>query len=134
MPPRSAGALPWIGAGLGLLRNPTEFFRRTRERLGDTLEKEHSDMDWKLVATTFGAVFIAELGDKTQLATLTFASAGSSRWAVFLGSACALVASSAIAVLAGEAVARVVPPIVLQRAAAVFFVVIGLWVFWSSVE
>jgi len=36
MPPHSTGILPWVGAGLGLLRNPTEFFRRTRARLGDT--------------------------------------------------------------------------------------------------
>lgn len=36
LPPRAAGLLPWVGAGLGLLRNPSEFFRRTRERLGDT--------------------------------------------------------------------------------------------------
>ena len=36
MPPRAAGVLPWVGAGVGLLRNPTEFFRRTRTRLGDT--------------------------------------------------------------------------------------------------
>lgn len=89
-------------------------------------------MDWKLVATTFVAIFLAELGDKTQLATLTFAGAGSSRWAVFVGSSCALVATSAIAVLAGEALTRVISPIALQRAAAVSFIVIGLWVFWSS--
>ena len=61
-------------------------------------------MDWKLTLTTFGAVFIAELGDKTQLATLAFTTSGGSRWAVFIGSAGALVATSAIAVLAGEAV------------------------------
>ena len=91
-------------------------------------------MDWKLVLTTFGAVFLAELGDKTQLATLTFASAGSSRWAVFIGSAAALVASSAIAVLAGEAVARVVSALMLKRCAAVAFIAIGIWVFWSSRE
>src|SRR5262249_54210730 len=36
MPPRAPGRLPWIGAGVGLLRNPTEFFRRTRAALGDT--------------------------------------------------------------------------------------------------
>jgi putative Ca2+/H+ antiporter (TMEM165/GDT1 family) len=89
-------------------------------------------MDWKLALTTFGAVFLAELGDKTQLATLTFAGAGSSRWAVFIGSACALVASSAVAVLVGDAIARVVPPATLKRAAGAFFIVIGLWVLWSS--
>ena len=89
-------------------------------------------MDWKLVFTTFVAVFLAELGDKTQLATLTFAAAGRSRWAVFVGSACALIATSAIAVLAGAALARAVPPHYLKRAAGVAFVVIGLWVMWSA--
>ncbi len=89
-------------------------------------------MDWKLVGTTFAAVFVAELGDKTQLATLSFASSGSSRWAVFLGSALALVCTSAIAVVAGEALTRVIPPKVLQRGAGVLFVVIGLWVLWST--
>ena len=91
-------------------------------------------MDWKLALTTFGAVFVAELGDKTQLATLAFATSGRSRWAVFIGSACALVATSAIAVLAGEAIARAVPPSLLKRIAGVAFVAIGLWVLWSSRE
>lgn len=89
-------------------------------------------MDWKLVGTTFVAIFLAELGDKTQLATLTFSAAGTSRWAVFLGSAAALVATSAIAVLAGEAIVRVVSPKVIQRVAAVAFLVIGGWMLWST--
>jgi putative Ca2+/H+ antiporter (TMEM165/GDT1 family) len=89
-------------------------------------------MDWKATLTTFGAVFLAELGDKTQLATLTFATTGRSRWAIFIGAASALVATSAIAVVAGEAVARVVPPSFLQRAAGVAFVVIGVWILLSS--
>lgn len=85
-------------------------------------------MDWKLVGTTFLAVFVAELGDKTQLATLSFAASGQSRLSVFVGSAAALVATSAIAVVVGEGLARVVPPVVLQRLAGVAFVVIGAWV------
>ena len=89
-------------------------------------------MDWKLALTTFAAVFLAELGDKTQLATLSFAAGGNSRWAVFFGSAGALVAASAIAVLAGEALVRFIPPTVLTRAAAFAFVAIGLWLLWSS--
>jgi putative Ca2+/H+ antiporter (TMEM165/GDT1 family) len=89
-------------------------------------------MDWKLVATTFAAVFVAELGDKTQLATLSFASSGSSRWSVFVGSALALVATSALAVLAGEALTRVISPQLLRRLAGVAFVLIGGWVLWSS--
>jgi len=89
-------------------------------------------MDWKLALSTFAAVFLAELGDKTQLATLSFATGGHSRWAVFLGSATALVSTSAIAVLAGEALARVIPPALLTRLAAFAFVAIGVWLFWSS--
>ncbi len=89
-------------------------------------------MDWKLVGTTFLAVFVAELGDKTQLATLSFASSGQSRLSVFLGSALALVAASAIAVMVGEALSRVVPALLLQRIAGVAFLVIGVWVLWST--
>ena len=89
-------------------------------------------MDWKLAFTTFGAVFLAELGDKTQLATMAFSTTGRSRWAVFVGAASALVATSAIAVLAGEAVTRALPPSFLKRAAGAAFVGIGIWVLWSS--
>jgi Ca2+/H+ antiporter, TMEM165/GDT1 family len=89
-------------------------------------------MDCKLFSSTFIAVFIAELGDKTQLATLSFSTSGGSRWSVFLGSAAALVSSSAIAVLAGEALVRVVSHLLLQRMAGVLLVVIGGWVLWSS--
>jgi putative Ca2+/H+ antiporter (TMEM165/GDT1 family) len=89
-------------------------------------------MDWRLVATTFAAVFIAELGDKTQLATLSFATAGTSRWSVFIGAALALISTTAIAVVAGEALSRFVSPRLLQRGAGVLFVVIGGWVLWST--
>lgn len=89
-------------------------------------------MDWKLAATTFGAVFLAELGDKTQLATLVFATSSTSRWPVFIGSAGALVATSAIAVAGGEAVTRIVSPSFLHRAAGVAFLLIGAWVLWLS--
>ncbi len=81
-------------------------------------------MDWKLLASTFAAVFLAEMGDKTQLATMSLA-AGGSRWAVFVGAALALVLTSAVAVLAGEVVARVVPPIWIRRGAGLLFLVLG---------
>ena len=82
-------------------------------------------MDWKLFASTFAAIFLAELGDKTQLATLSLSSTGS-RWVVFAGSALALVASSAIAVLAGDAVSRLIPPMWIRRGAGALFVVLGV--------
>lgn len=89
-------------------------------------------MDLKLTATTFATVFIAELGDKTQLATLSFASSGTSRWSVFLGASLALVATTAVAVLAGEGLGRVLGPRTLQRLAGLLFLVIGGWVLWST--
>ena len=81
-------------------------------------------MDWKLLASTFAAVFLAEMGDKTQLATMSLA-AGGSRWAVFAGAALALVLTSAVAVLAGEVVARVVPPVWIRRGAGLLFLALG---------
>jgi putative Ca2+/H+ antiporter (TMEM165/GDT1 family) len=82
-------------------------------------------MDWKIFAATFVSIFLAEMGDKTQLATMTLA-AGSSRWSVFAGSALALVATSLVAVLVGEALTRVVSPVWLKRGAGVLFVAMGL--------
>ena len=89
-------------------------------------------MDWKLFLTTFGAIFLAEMGDKTQIATLTFAAGGSSRWIVFAGSALALVATSAVAVLAGEVISRHVEPVWLHRAAGAVFIVLGVIYLWKA--
>ena len=83
-------------------------------------------MDWKLLLSTFGAIFIAELGDKTQLATLSMSAAGTSRWTVFAGAALALCASSAIAVVAGELVSRIISPLALRRLAGGVFILLGL--------
>lgn len=82
--------------------------------------------DFKLFASTFAAIFLAEIGDKTQLATLSLAAGGSSRWIVFAASALALVATSAIAVLAGGALGRAIPPVWLKRGAGALFLVLGL--------
>jgi putative Ca2+/H+ antiporter (TMEM165/GDT1 family) len=89
-------------------------------------------MDTKLVLTTFVTVFLAELGDKTQLATLSFATSGSSRLSVFVGSAAALVLASALAVAVGEGVSRLISPRLLMRFAGLLFFVVGGWVLWSS--
>jgi putative Ca2+/H+ antiporter (TMEM165/GDT1 family) len=82
-------------------------------------------MDLKTVLSTFGVVFLAELGDKTQLATLALSSSSRSKWAVLLGASAALVLTSVIAVLAGEAVARVVPALWLRRGAAALMIALG---------
>lgn len=89
-------------------------------------------MDLKMLFTTFGLIFLAELGDKTQLATFCFSADCNSRISVFLGSAGALVLSSLIAVLFGAAVSRFVPVNYIRMAAGIFFVVVGIWTLLSS--
>jgi len=87
-------------------------------------------MDPRLFATVFSTVFLAELGDKTQLATLLYAARSpGARWTVFFGAAAALVLTSALGVLAGDLVARWVDPRTLSRLAGAGFVAIGLWTF-----
>jgi putative Ca2+/H+ antiporter (TMEM165/GDT1 family) len=84
--------------------------------------------------TIFATVFLAELGDKTQLATMLFASSdkGPSKWLIFAAASCALVLSAAIGVMAGAALGKYVPPRVLQIVAGAGFVLIGLWTLWVA--
>lgn len=90
-------------------------------------------MDWKLFVTSFATVFVAELGDKTQLATLGLASASEGgRLTVFLGSSAALVATSLIAVIAGAALARYISPVWLERAGGALMIAVGAWVLWKA--
>jgi len=86
-------------------------------------------MDLKLFATVFSTIFIAELGDKTQLATLLYASdASHPKLTVFAASAAALVLTSALAVLAGSLIAEYVSPNVVRWLAGLGFIAVGLWV------
>ncbi len=91
-------------------------------------------IDLRQLFVTFGAVFLAELGDKTQLATFGFAAESPSRLSVFLGAASALVCTSLLAVLAGGLIGKLVSPVMLQRASGLLFVAIGVWTLWSSLR
>ena len=84
-------------------------------------------MDFKTMFTTFGMIFLAELGDKTQLATFGFAAESKSRLAVFLGSAGALVVTSLLAVVFGSVVSRLIPANYIKIGAGGLFVLLGLW-------
>jgi putative Ca2+/H+ antiporter (TMEM165/GDT1 family) len=83
-------------------------------------------MDWRVFLTTFGVMFLAEMGDKTQLAAMTMAAQTKRPWTVFIGSALALTAVSAIGVVVGSVVGNYIPLIWVKRAAAVAFIVIGV--------
>jgi putative Ca2+/H+ antiporter (TMEM165/GDT1 family) len=90
-------------------------------------------MDLRLFATVFTTIFVAELGDKTQLATLLYSSdASHPKLTVFAASAAALVLTSALGVLAGSLVADRIDARVLRWIAGLGFVAVGLWTLASS--
>jgi len=91
-------------------------------------------MDYKIMLTTFVMVFLAELGDKTQLATFCLSADCDSNIAVFLGSSGALVLSSLIAVVLGAAFSKVVPAVYIKFSAGAFFIIVGIWTLVMAVR
>jgi putative Ca2+/H+ antiporter (TMEM165/GDT1 family) len=83
-------------------------------------------MDLRVLLTTLGIIFLAEMGDKTQLAAMTMAAQTKKPWAVFLGASIALAAVSALGVLVGSVIGNYVPLEWVKRVAALAFIVIGV--------
>lgn len=79
----------------------------------------------KIILSTFVIVFVAELGDKTQIQTMLLATQSKSIWPVFIGSSLALVLSSFVGVFAATYLHRFINPHYLQTAAGVVFIIIG---------
>ncbi len=85
-------------------------------------------MEYKVLLTVFVAVFIAELGDKTQLATMLFAADKDvSKWTIFFGASLALIVASGLGVLAGGVISQYVSEKYLHYIAGIGFIVIGVW-------
>jgi len=90
-------------------------------------------MDWKTFSIVFASVFVAEMGDKTQLATMLFASDKEvSKWTIFLGASLALIAASGIGVLVGSMLSNYINEKYLHYAAGTGFVIIGIWTLWKA--
>lgn len=83
-------------------------------------------MDLRVFLTTFGIIFLAEMGDKTQLAAMTMAADTKRPWTVFLGASLALAAVSGLGVLVGSLVGDYMPVVWVKRVAAIAFIVIGV--------
>jgi len=83
-------------------------------------------MEWKVLGTAFVTLFLAELGDKTQLAIITLTAKTDSKIAVFVGASLALVLVSLLGVLLGGVLTQFVPAEWLQRIVALAFIVIGV--------
>lgn len=86
------------------------------------------NIDWRIFFSTFAIVFLAELGDKTQLATLSMACSSNSRWVVFVAAALALVTITLISVVAADFIHRLAPAHVIKRVAGVLFVLMGMFI------
>jgi len=83
-------------------------------------------MDWRVLLTTFGVIFLAEMGDKTQLAAMTMAAQKKRPWEVFIAASLALTVVSAIGVVVGGFVTQYLPLAWVRRGAASLFILIGV--------
>lgn len=91
-------------------------------------------MEWKILATVFVSVFIAEMADKTQLVTMLFATDKDvSKWTVFFGAASALILTSAIGVIAGAMLSQFINVKAMSILAGIGFMLIGAWTLYHGV-
>jgi putative Ca2+/H+ antiporter (TMEM165/GDT1 family) len=89
-------------------------------------------MDMKIFAAAFVSIFLAELGDKTQLATLLLASDREvNKVGLFVAASSALVLATFIAVVVGSFVSRWVSPQIIKVIAGIGFIAIGIWILWG---
>lgn len=88
---------------------------------------------WRTFFTVLTTVFLAEIGDKTQLATVLFAAKGdTSKWLIFLAASLALILAAALGVLLGSVMERYISPRTLKTVAGVGFIAIGIWTLVSK--
>ena len=90
-------------------------------------------MNWKLITLAFGLLFLAELGDKTQLAVFTLVAQYKDPWSVFLGASVALILVTLLGAFFGHLVTRYVPTVYLQVGAGLLFFGIGAAILWQAI-
>lgn len=96
-------------------------------RTKHTHPREGSRVDWKILLSTFGLIFFAELGDKTQLTTMMLAAQSDASTSVFVGAAVALSLSALLGVVFGEAITKLVPTQYIHLGAGIAFVGMGIF-------
>jgi putative Ca2+/H+ antiporter (TMEM165/GDT1 family) len=88
-------------------------------------------MDWRVVVTTFGLIFLAELGDKTQLAAIAMTAESQAPLAVFLGAVLGLALVTLLGVAIGGTLTRVIPAQYIRMGAGALFIVVGAFMLIS---
>ncbi|XGV98405.1 MAG: TMEM165/GDT1 family protein [Leptolyngbya sp. BL-A-14] len=99
-----------------------------------SVKTEASAHFWKVFGSTFITIFLAELGDKTQVATLLMSAESHSPWSVFAGAAIALLTTSLLGVLVGQWLSSRVSPKTLDTAAGIMLALLSLWLLWDVVK
>ena len=89
-------------------------------------------MKWSIFLTALTTCFLAELGDKTQLAAISLASSSKSPWSVFLGAVLGLALVTGIGVFLGETITKLIPENYLKKISALLFVGIGVWMWFKD--
>jgi Ca2+/H+ antiporter, TMEM165/GDT1 family len=125
---RSAAAVAFIVMGVLIWREAVKMAARDACDLVEVGEcvLEPGAWDWRAFGATFSLLFLAELGDKTQLAVLGLASKEPAAWVTFTGGAAALIGVTAIGVLGGEKLCQWIPERLLLRISAGAFVIMGV--------
>lgn len=90
-------------------------------------------MNWKLFFLSFGMLFLAELGDKTQLSVFSLVTRHKAPTPIFLGASLALVVVTFIGAFLGEVVSRYIPERYMHLASSLFFLVIGIVMLWTTI-
>lgn len=91
-------------------------------------------MDWQLLSLSFITVFLAEIGDKSQLAAIALSGSARSPWPVLFGSTLALVFTSFLGVIAGGSIAHWLPEVWLKGGAAAGFIILALRLLFNRKE
>ena len=94
-------------------------------------EKSAEQSAWQVFVSTFATIFLAELGDKTQVTTLLMSAESHKPWVVFAGAGSALVATSLLGVLLGRWLATRLSPQTLEKSAGITLLVIAVWLGWD---
>lgn len=88
-------------------------------------------MNWKLLVSTFGLLFLAELGDKTQLSVISLTTKYRTPWEVFVGASLAMATVTLLSVVFGEALIQIIPVAYLRKGSALLFILIGVLMFFE---
>jgi putative Ca2+/H+ antiporter (TMEM165/GDT1 family) len=100
----------------------------------DDPENQKKESVWMVLGTTFITIFLAEIGDKTQLSTLLMSAESHAPWLVFLGSSAALVTTSLLGVLLGSFIGSKLSPKTVEKSAGVMLLLISVMLFWDVIH